>query len=102
MILGVVTRGEWDGHQGSWHDWGWLESAPGAEKAIELLVAACRLHEEVVSSELAGGDPTELLANAALVQAEFMRPGVILVSLWNGDRTMLDEFHLDGGCVYWR
>jgi hypothetical protein len=27
VVLGIVTHGEWDGEQGSWHDWGWFEPA---------------------------------------------------------------------------
>jgi hypothetical protein len=36
------------------------------------------------------------------VQAEFMRPGVGLVSLASGGRLAVDEFHAEGGRVFWR
>jgi hypothetical protein len=101
-VLGVVTRGEWDGHQGSWHDWGCLEPAPGAGGALELLAAACRLHDEGVRLELAGGDPAGPLAEAARLQAEFMEPGVVLVSLADGARSALDAVHTEAGRIYWR
>jgi hypothetical protein len=101
-VLGVVTRGEWDGHQGSWHDWGWLEPAPGAEPAVGLLAAECRLHDEAVRVELEGGDPSGLLAEAARVQAEFVRPGVALVPIAGGGRLAVDECHAEGGRVFWR
>lgn len=100
-MLGIVTRGEWDGQQGSWHDWGWLEPAPGSDAAIDLLIAECRLHDEAMRIEL-GGDATVQFAEAARLQEEFMRPGVMLVSLGDGVRSALDEFHADATRVYWR
>jgi hypothetical protein len=100
--LGVVTRGAWDGHQGSWHDWGWLESAQGSEAALGLLAAECRLHDEAVRLELVGGDSAGPLVEAARLQAEFMGPGVVLVSLADGARSALGELHTEGGRVYWR
>jgi len=101
-LLGFVTRGEWDGFQGSWHDWGWLEPAPDSDAVIELLAGECRLHDEAVRLELAGGDPADLLREAERLQAEFMEPGVTLVSLADGARLKLDEMHFDAGRVYWR
>jgi hypothetical protein len=102
VSLGVVTRGDWDGHQGSWHDWGWLESAQGSEAALGLLAAECRLHDEAVQLHLAGNDSTGPLTEAARLQAEFMGPGVVLVSLVDGGRLVLDELHTEGERVYWR
>jgi hypothetical protein len=101
-VLGLVVRGEWDGHQGSWHDWGWLEPAPGSEPAIEILAAEGRLHDEAVGVEIAGGDPSGLLAEAARLQAEFMRPGVVLVSVASGNRQVVDECHAEGERMFWR
>jgi hypothetical protein len=100
--LGLVTRGAWDRHQGSWHDWGWLEPAQGSETALGLLAAECRLHDEAVQLELAGSDSAGPLAEAALLQAEFMRPGVVLVSLVDGSREVLEELHTEAERVYWR
>src|SRR5437868_2286858 len=60
VLLGIVTRGEWDGHQASWHDWGWLEPVPDATAALDLLTAECRLYDEAVRLELAGGDAASL------------------------------------------
>jgi hypothetical protein len=102
VLLGVVTRGEWDGQQGSWQDWGWLEPAQGAEAAIELLAAECRLHDEAVRLHLAGSDSAGPLAEAARLQTEFMGPGVVLVSLADGTRSILDELHTEAGRVYWQ
>jgi hypothetical protein len=102
VVLGVVTRGEWDGHQGSWHDWGWLETAPGSDAAIELLTSECRLHDEAVRLEHDGSDPVNLLREAAGLQMKFMEPGVTLVSLMDGERFTLAETHTDGERIYWR
>jgi hypothetical protein len=100
--LGVVTRGAWDGHQGSWHDWGWLEPAQGSEAALAVLAAECRLHDEAVRLDLAGSDSAGPLTEAARLQAEFMGPGVVLVSLSDGARWVLQELHTEGERVYWR
>jgi hypothetical protein len=102
VLLGIVTRGEWDGHQASWHDWGWLEPAPGADAALDLLAAECTLHDEAVQLELAGGDPAYLLAKAAQLQVEFNGPGIVMVSLADGTRSSLDELHAEAGRIYWR
>jgi hypothetical protein len=102
VLLGIVTRGEWDGHQASWHDWGWLEPVPDATAALDLLTAECRLHDEAVRLELAGGDAASLLAEAAQIQAEFIAAGLVLVSLADGTRSSLDELHAEAGRVYWR
>lgn len=102
QVLGVVTREAWDGHQGSWPEHGRLELAPGSELIVNLLAAECRLHDEAVRAELEGGDPTGPLAEAARVQAEFMRPGVVLVSLTSGNLLVVDECHTEGRRVYWR
>lgn len=101
-VLGVVTRGEWDGHQGSWHDWGWLEPAPGSEPALELLAVECRLLDEAVRAERAGDDASGLLAEAARAQAEFLRPGVSLLPVAGGRRLRVEECHAEGGRVFWR
>ncbi|MBL8794035.1 MAG: hypothetical protein JNM56_09020 [Planctomycetia bacterium] len=101
-MLGIVTREEWDGHQGSWPDQGCLEPAPGSEPAIALLATECRLHDDAVRTELAGGDSSGLLVEAARVQAEFLRPGVVLVSVTSGSSLAVDEFHAEGERVYWR
>jgi hypothetical protein len=100
--LGVVIRGAWDGQQGSWHDWGWLEPVEGTEAALELLAAESRLHDEAVRVELAGSDAVGPLADADRLQAEFMAPGVVLVSLLDGARSALAELHAEGRRVYWR
>src|SRR5688572_13756521 len=84
VALGVVTRGAWDGHQGSWPEWGWFDPARGSEEALTLLVAECRLHDEAVRLDLAGGDAAGPLAEAARLQTAFMGPGVVLVSLVDG------------------
>lgn len=101
-VLGVITCGEWDGHQGSWHDWGLLELAPGSISAIELLANECHLHDEAARLELDGGDPAGLLAEADRLQAEFMGPGVVLVSLVDGVRLALAELHTEAERVYMR
>jgi len=36
------------------------------------------------------------------LQAEFMRPGVVLVALADGARWVLDEIHTEAGLLYWR
>ena len=102
VVLGVVTRGEWDGHQASWHDWGWLEPSANYDVVRTLLDEECRLHDEVVRLEQEGGDSSVLLAEAARLQADFMRPGVVLVSLADGARFSLDEVHAEAGRLYWR
>jgi hypothetical protein len=102
VVLGVVTRGDWDGNQGSWHDWGWLETAPGSDAAIELLTSECRLNDEAMRLEQAGDDPVVQLAEAARLQKDFMRPGVVLVSLEDGARFAVEEMHAAASHVYWR
>jgi hypothetical protein len=102
VVLGIVTRGEWDGHQGSWHDWGWLERSAEFAAVGGLLAEECRLHDEAIRLEQEGGDATVTLAEAARLQAEFMRPGVVLVALADGAKSVLDELHTEAGRLYWR
>jgi hypothetical protein len=102
VVLGVVTRGVWDGHQGSWRDWGWLEPSADFAAAGDLLARECRLQDEAVQLELADGDSSAPVAEAARLQAELMRPGVVLVSLSDGARWVLEELHTDAGRLYWR
>jgi hypothetical protein len=79
-----------------------LELAPGADAALELLAVERRLHDDAVQLELAGGDPEGRLAEAARLQAEFMRPGVVLASLADGGRILVAELHTEASRVYWR
>jgi hypothetical protein len=102
VVLGIVTLGEWDGQQGSWHNWGCLEPPGGSDAAIELLSTECRMHDEAMQLELAGGDPTGPLHEATRLQAEFMAPGVALVSLADGTRSAVDEMHTEAERIYWR
>lgn len=102
VLLGVVTRGEWDGNQGSWHDWGWLEPSADFAASGALLAEECRLHDLAVRLDLEGGDPSVPLAEATRLQAEFMRPGVVLIALADGSQSVLDELHTEAGRLYWR
>ena len=52
--------------------------------------------------ELASAESTALMAEAARLQAEFMNPGIALVSLVDGTRSELDEMHTEAERVYWR
>ena len=96
-MLGVVTRGEWDGHQASWHDWGWLEPSADFAAAGELLAEECRLHDVGVRLMQEGSDPSVPFAEAARLQAEFMRPGVVLIELADGSPWVLEELHTEAG-----
>jgi hypothetical protein len=100
--LGVVIRGPWDGNQGSWPEWGWLEPAEAFQVPGRLLGEEEALFEEVMRSATERLDYAPVVAQADRIQAEFMEPGVELVSLADGSRWTLEEFHLDKGRVYWR
>ncbi len=99
--LGVVTRGPWDGHQGSWRDWGWLEPDGESRPAIGFLEEEEHLLREVMRLEAERLDSAPVLARAERLQAEFMEPGVELLSLADGKRWGLIEFHLDLCRAYW-
>jgi hypothetical protein len=102
IVLGVITRGPSEGQQGEWRDWGWLEIAPGCEPMIDSLRQENRLFDALVQIETEGGDAASLLAEASQTQAEFMRPGVVLLSVADGNRVIVTEFHVAGERVYWR
>lgn len=101
VTLGVVTRGPWDRNQGSWREWGWLEPTEGSEAAVRLLEEADGLFGEALRLREGGADSAPALARADRIQAEFMGPGVALVSLADGERRALEELHLTQGRVYW-
>jgi hypothetical protein len=101
VTLGVVTRGPWDRNQGSWREWGWFEALEGSQAAVQLLEEEDDLFHEASRLERERADPVPVLAQADRVQADFMGPGVALVSLPDGGRWVLQEFHLNQGRVYW-